>query len=43
MEFSLEYMDYDYKEYKQLYEQFDHYVTVLDVIFNCGEEAGEYI
>lgn len=39
----LEYIDYDYKEYKQLYEPFDHYVTVLDVIFNCGEEAGKYI
>ena len=42
-EIKLEYIKYDYKEYKQVYEPFDHYVTVLDVIFNCGEEAKKYI
>ena len=40
---NLEYMEYNYSEYKQLYEPFDHYVTVLDVLFNCGEEAKKYI
>lgn len=40
---ALEYMTYDYPEYKQLVEPFNHYVTVLDLIFNCGPEAGKYI
>ena len=40
----LEYKDYSgYPEYDQLYPPFDHYVTVLDVIFNCGPEAPYYI
>lgn len=39
----LEYIKYDYPEYNQLYGDFEHYVTVLDVIFNCGEESGKYI
>jgi len=40
----LEYKDYSgYPEYNQLYPPFDHYVTVLDVIFNCGPEAPFYI
>lgn len=40
---TLEYMSYDYKEYDQLYPPFNHYVTVLDVLFNCGENAKELI
>jgi len=40
----LSYIKYDsYPEYKQLYGDFDHYVTVLDVLFNCGKEAPRYI
>ena len=40
----LEYKDYSgYPEYPQLYPPFDHYVTVLDLIFNCGPEAPFYI
>lgn len=39
----LEYMNYNYPEYKQLYGEFNHYVTVLDVIFNCGSDADKYI
>ena len=39
----LEYIIYDYPEYNQLYGEFDHYVTVLDLIFNCGKDSGKYI
>ncbi len=40
----LTWMDYlGYPEYDQLYPPFDHYVTVLDVIFNCGPESPFYI
>ncbi len=37
-------MDYSgYPEYNQLYEPFDHYVTVLDLLFNTGPEARAYM
>lgn len=39
----LEYIIYDYPEYNQPYGEFDHYVTVLDLIFNCGKDSGKYI
>ena len=39
----LEYIKYDYPEYNQLYGIFTHYVTVLDVLFNCGKESPKYI
>lgn len=40
----LSYIKYDgYPEYRQLFGQFDHYVSVLDVLFNCGEDAPRYI
>jgi hypothetical protein len=40
----LRYKDYSgYPEYPQLYGGFVHGVTVLDVLFNCGERAPEYI
>jgi hypothetical protein len=40
----LEYKDYSgYPEYKQLWEDFNHYVSVIDLIFNCGEKAPHYI
>lgn len=39
----LHYIDYDYPQYKQVYEPFNHYVTVLDVLFNCGSDAPNYI
>jgi len=32
-----------YPEYPQRYQPFDHYVTVLDLLFNCGPEAPYYI
>lgn len=33
---SVEWMTYDYPEYKQLHPPFDQKVTILDMIFNCG-------
>lgn len=40
----LEYKDYSgYPEYKQLWGDFNHYVSVIDLIFNCGEKAPCYI
>lgn len=40
----LAYMDYDhYPEYKQLYGKFDHYVSVLDVLFSCGKNSIDFI
>ena len=41
---TLEYKDYSgYPEYSQLYPPFDHYVTVLDLIFNYGPQSPFYI
>lgn len=40
----LAYIKYDaYPEYKQLHGEFNHFVTVLDVLFHCGEESPKYI
>ncbi|MDO4690241.1 MAG: WbqC family protein [Fusobacterium sp.] len=39
----LAYINYKYPEYNQLYGDFNHYVSVLDVIFNCGAEANKFI
>lgn len=40
----LEYMDYmGYPEYNQLYPPFNHFVTVLDLIFNVGTDAIYYM
>jgi len=40
---SLEYMTYDYPEYRQLYPPFDPSVSVLDLLFLTGPEADGYI
>ena len=40
---TLEYMQYDYPEYPQLYPPFDPYVSVLDLLFMMGSEAPDYI
>lgn len=40
---SLEYMEYNYPEYPQLYPPFDPYVTVLDLLFMTGKEAIQYL
>ena len=40
----LNWMDYSgYKEYPQLYPPFEHRVTILDLIFNTGKDAINYI
>ncbi|WP_282177157.1 WbqC family protein [Vibrio nereis] len=40
----LHYIDYSsYREYKQIHGGFDHFVSVLDLIFNCGGSAKDYI
>ncbi|HXD94869.1 MAG TPA: WbqC family protein [Bacteroidia bacterium] len=40
----VEWMDYNgYKEYKQVYEPFEHGVTILDLIFNMGADARKYM
>jgi hypothetical protein len=40
---TLEYMQYNYPEYHQLYPPFDPQVTVLDLLFMAGPEAPRYI
>lgn len=40
----LEYYDYSgYKEYPQLYNEFVHEVSVVDLLFNTGKEARNYL
>lgn len=40
----LQYKDYSgYPEYPQLYPPFEHSVSILDLLFNCGADAGYYI
>jgi hypothetical protein len=38
----LEFMEYNYPEYPQLYPPFDPYVTILDLLFMTGRDAIEY-
>jgi WbqC-like protein family len=40
---SLEYMEYNYPEYTQLYPPFDPYVSILDLMFMQAGDAGKYI
>jgi hypothetical protein len=40
---TLEYMEYNYPEYPQLYPPFDPYVSILDLFFMTGSEAPNYI
>lgn len=39
----LEYIQYQYPGYSQVYQPFSHQVTVLDLIFNCGPRSAFYI
>jgi hypothetical protein len=40
----VEWMDYSgYPEYTQLFPPFDHYVTILDLIFNEGPQATQFM
>lgn len=37
-------MDYsDYKEYEQLYKPFEHKVSIVDLLLNCGRESINYL
>ncbi|WP_299684332.1 WbqC family protein [uncultured Dokdonia sp.] len=41
---NVSYVDYSgYPEYNQLFEDFEHGVSILDLIFNTGEEAIHYM
>jgi len=40
---TLEYMEYNYPEYPQLYPPFDPYVSIMDLLFMAGPEAPKYI
>jgi len=40
---SLEYMEYNYPEYPQLYPPYDPFVTILALLFMTGPEASRYI
>ena len=40
---TLEYMEYSYPEYPQLYPPFDPQVSILDLLFMTGPEAASYI
>jgi len=40
----LRYKDYSgYPEYPQLWGEFNHHVSIVDLIFNCGERSSQYI
>lgn len=40
----LEYMDYSgYRPYEQLYAGFEHRVSILDLLFNMGEQSVDYM
>jgi hypothetical protein len=41
---ALYYMDYaGYPEYPQLFPPFDHYVSIIDLLFNTGPDARRYL
>ena len=40
---TVEYMTYNYPEYRQLFRPFNHFVSVLDMLFNLGPDAPDYI
>lgn len=43
-EIKLTWFDYHgYPEYPQLWGEFTHAVTILDLLFNCGRDSGRYM
>jgi hypothetical protein len=40
---TLEYIEYKYPEYTQLYPPFDPYVSILDLLFMMGPDASRYV
>lgn len=44
MDITLTWFDYnDYSEYPQQWGGFTHCVTILDLLFNCGRQAGDFM
>jgi len=39
----LAYKDYNYSKYPQQWGNFEHAVSIIDLLFNCGENAPRYI
>ena len=39
----LEYQEYNYTEYPQVYGKFEPYVSIIDLLFNCGPESWKHI
>jgi hypothetical protein len=39
----IEYMEYDYREYPQLFPPYDPHVSILDLLIMTGSEALSYI
>lgn len=40
---TLEYMQYNYPDYSQLYPPFDPYISILDLLFMTGKDAKNYL
>lgn len=39
----VEYQNYDYPDYPQLHGAFEPHVSIIDLLFNCGDTALEYL
>ena len=39
---TFEYMEYNYPEYPQRYPPYDPHVSILDLLFMTGKDAGDY-
>lgn len=39
----LEYKSYEYQEFPQLYGRFEPHVSVVDLLFNCGENSKRFL
>lgn len=42
-EIALEFKKYDYAEYNQLHGKFEPNVSVMDLMFNCGDDSRKYL
>jgi len=41
---SIEYLDYsDYKTYRQMFGDFEHHVSIVDLLFNEGPNSVKYL
>ena len=40
----VEFMNYsNYKEYQQLWGKFEHKVSIIDLLFNCGPDSRNFL